>query len=347
MKKILVTGGAGYIGSHTIVDMVNNGYDVISVDNFSNAKPQALTGIQQIIGKPIKNYDIDLCDLEATRKVFAEHPDLKGVIHFAAFALVGESVEHPIRYYRNNLYSLLNVLDAMQEFNVSNLIFSSSCSVYGNPDQLPVTEATPMGEAESPYARTKQMGEQIIRDIIHQESPLQSIILRYFNPAGSHESAKIGEDPLHPSTHLVPIIMETAVGKRAEMKVFGNDYNTRDGSCIRDYIHIMDLAHAHTLAMQYLVNQQNNHNVETFNLGIGEGVTVLEAIQAFEQVTGQPLNYKIGDRRPGDVEAIYANNDQAAQMLGWQPQYGIQDIIRTAWQWEQAGKFDQFIDVII
>lgn len=342
MKKILVTGGGGYIGSHTIVDLVANGFDVISVDNFSNAKPQALQGVQAIIGKPVKNYDINLCDLEATRRVFAENPDLAGVIHFAAFALVGESVEQPIRYYRNNLYSLLNILDCMQMYDVPNLIFSSSCSVYGNPDDLPVTEDTPMGEAESPYARTKQMGEHIIQDVVGNSAGLQSIILRYFNPAGSHASARIGEDPLHPSTHLIPIIMEVAVGKRPAMKVFGNDYDTRDGSCVRDYIHIMDLAHAHTLAMQHLLNQQNSAKVETFNLGIGEGVTVLEAIQAFERVTGQKLHYSIAPRRPGDVAAIYANNDKARQTLNWQAQYDINDIMRTAWDWEQSHKFEQF-----
>lgn len=340
MKKILVTGGAGYIGSHTIVDLVNHGFEVISIDNFSNAKPQALESIESIIGKAIKNYNIDLCDLEATRQVFAENPDLVGVIHFAAFALVGESVEFPIRYYRNNLYSLLNILDGMKEFKVPNLIFSSSCSIYGNPSDLPVTEDTPMGEAESPYARTKQMGEHIIHDVVGNDAILQSIILRYFNPAGAHESARIGEDPLHPSTHLVPIIMEVAAGKRLEMKVFGDDYNTRDGSCVRDYIHIMDLAQAHVLALKYLLESKNNEKVETLNLGIGAGVTVLEAIQAFEHVADQKLNYRIADRRAGDVEAIYANNDKAKQRLGWQPKHGIEDIIRSAWAWEQAGKFE-------
>lgn len=339
MNKILVTGGAGYIGSHTIVDLVEHGYEVISVDNLSNAKAEALKGIEDIIGKPVKNYAIDLCDLDATRQVFQENSDLVGIIHFAALALVEESVQDPIRYFRNNLDSLLNILHCMQEFGVPNLIFSSSCAVYGNTTDLPVTEDTPMGIAESPYGRTKQMGEQIIHDVVGNTPGQQSIILRYFNPAGAHPSSKIGEDPLHPSTHLIPIIMETGSGKRQGMKVFGTDYDTVDGSCVRDYIHILDLARAHTLALQQLLAQNTTTSVETINLGSGSGVSVLEAIQAYENVTEEALKYTLAPRRPGDVAAIYANNNKAQQLLDWSPKYNIEDIIRTAHDWEKAGKF--------
>ncbi len=335
MNKILVTGGCGYIGSHTIVDLIDNGFDVISVDNLHNADASALEGIAKITGKQVKNYVVDLCDLEATKQIFKDNPDLVGIIHFAALKAVGESVEKPLLYFRNNLNSLLNVLDCMAEFDVPHLIFSSSCSVYGNAPELPVTEETPWQEAESPYARTKQMGEQIIHDVLKSNPALQSILLRYFNPAGAHPSALIGESPRNVANNLVPVITETAIGKRPETVVFGNDYPTRDGSCIRDYIHIMDLAHAHTLAMQYLLAAKNKFQIEVFNLGIGEGVSVLEAIHAFESSTGEKLNYRIGPRRPGDVVAIYANLDKAAQLLGWNPQYSIEDIMRSAWNWEK------------
>jgi len=304
MKKVLVTGGTGYIGSHTIVDLINHGFEVISIDNYSNSTPQALEGIKEITGKTIQNYVIDLKDLAATEKVFAAHPDLVGVIHFAASKLVGESVEKPLLYFRNNLNSLMNVIDCMRKYEVKNLIFSSSCSVYGNAAELPVTEATPMLEAESPYARTKQMGEQICRDVAHYEQGHNFVLLRYFNPAGAHATALLGENPANAPSNLVPVITETAIGKRPKMTVFGADYDTRDGSCVRDYIHVMDLANAHTKAMQYLLEGENQSNLEIFNLGIGEGVSVLEAIAAFEKVSGQALNYEIGPRRAGDVIAI-------------------------------------------
>jgi len=334
MSKVLVTGGCGYIGSHTIVDLIDNGYEVISVDNLSNSDEKVLNGIEAITGKKVKNYSIDLCWPDATEQVFKENPDIIGVIHFAALKLVGESVQHPIDYFRNNLNSLLNVLECMKRFNVPHLIFSSSCSVYGNAEELPVTEDTPLQEAESPYARTKQMGEQIITDFLKVHTKHQSVLLRYFNPAGAHESALIGEAPTNQATNLVPVITETAIGKRKSMTVFGDDYGTRDGSCVRDYIHVMDLANAHTKALQFLQAGKSRQNLEVFNLGIGEGVTVLEAVHAFMKVTGKKLNYQIGERRMGDVVSIYANNKKAEEQLGWLPHRDIDDIMQTAWKWE-------------
>ena len=334
MSKILVTGGCGYIGSHTIVDLLDHGFEVVSIDNLSNADESVLDGIAAITGKQVKNYAIDLCWEDAVEQVFKEHPDIEGIIHFAAFKAVGESVNHPVEYFKNNLNSLLNIMDAMEQFGVDKLIFSSSCSVYGNASDLPVTEQTSFGEAESPYARTKQMGEQMIRDFIKGHPKNKSVLLRYFNPAGAHESALIGEASRNKASNLVPVITETAIGKRQAMTVFGSDYETRDGSCIRDYIHIMDLANAHTKALQYLLNEQNEQNLEVFNLGIGEGVSVLEAIHAFIKVTGRKLNYRLGERRPGDVVAIYANKTLAEQRLGWIPRRDINDIMRTAWAWE-------------
>lgn len=332
--KILVTGGCGYIGSHTIVDLILNGYDVVSVDNLSNADETAMAGVEKITGKAIKNHVIDLADREPTLQLFKQE-QFDGVIHFAALKSVGDSVNQPLRYFNNNLNSLLNVIEGMAATGVANLIFSSSCSVYGNTAELPVTEQTPRQEAESPYARTKQMGEDILHDYTHIHPEFKTVMLRYFNPAGAHPTAHLGEDPSNKATNLVPVITETAAGKRKEMHVFGDDYDTRDGSCIRDYIHVVDLAHAHTLALDYLRENRQQSNCETFNLGIGAGVSVLEAIQAFEKTTGQSLNYHIAPRRAGDVVAIYANYDKAAQKLGWQPKYGIDDIMSSAWAWEQ------------
>jgi len=333
MTKVLVSGGCGYIGSHTIVDLIDNGFEVISVDNYSNSDKKVLEGIEEITGKRIKNYNIDLTDLEGTRKIFEENDDIEGIIHFAALKSVGESVSKPLEYFQNNLNSLLNLLQCVKEFDVPNFIFSSSCSVYGNAKDLPVTEATPWAEAESPYARTKQMGENILKDFAYAHSATNIVILRYFNPGGAHESAIIGEAPIVVASNLVPVITETAIGKRNEMQVFGDDYDTRDGSCIRDYIHVMDLANAHTKSLQFaMANDASNY--EIFNLGIGEGVTVLEAIRAFEKVTGKQLNYKISERREGDVIAIYANNQNASQKLGWQPTRNIEDIMKSAWAWE-------------
>jgi UDP-glucose 4-epimerase len=335
MKKILVTGGCGYIGSHTIVDLIDNGFEVISVDNLSNADPSVLEGIEAITGKRVRNYDVDLCDASETRRIFLENKDIKGVIHFAALKSVGESVEKPLLYYHNNINSLNNILMCAEEFGVNHIIFSSSCSVYGNAKALPVTEETPFQEAESPYARTKQIGENMLKDFTLINPLINAIALRYFNPAGAHESALIGESARNVANNLVPVITETAIGKRAETVIFGDDYPTRDGSCVRDYIHVMDLARAHTLALQYVMEGKNDRNFEVFNLGIGEGVTVLEAVHAFEKANNQTFKYRIGQRRPGDVVAIYANNNKATTKLGWEAKRSIEDIMRTAWVWEQ------------
>lgn len=332
--KILVTGGCGYIGSHTIVDLIDNGFEVISVDSTIRSSEKVLEGIKEITGVAVQNYKIDLCDKAATRTIFQDHPEIKGIIHFAALKSVPESVEKPLDYFNNNLNSLLSVLACQKEFEIPHFIFSSSCSVYGNTAELPVTETTAFMEAECPYARTKQMGEHIVRDFTNANPSLNGVLLRYFNPAGAHESSKIGELTFGPASNLVPVITDTAAGKRESFTVFGSDYSTRDGSCVRDYIHVMDLANAHTKAIQYLTKKANAANCEVFNLGIGQGVTVLEAINAFEKVTGLSLNYEVGSRRPGDVEAIYSNYEQAALKLQWEPTRDIEDIMRTAWAWE-------------
>jgi len=335
MATILVTGGCGYIGSHTIVDLIAHGFDPISADNNSRSDKRVLKGIEKITGRKVRNYQTDLCDLKSTEKIFEENPDIKGVIHFAAFKTVPESVARPLLYFKNNLESLLNVLSAIKKYHVPYFIFSSSCSVYGNVQKLPVTEETPLSEAECPYARTKQMGEQIIKDFSTAHANVQSVLLRYFNPVGAHPSATIGETPFGPPENLVPIITQTAIGKREKLMVFGSDYQTRDGTCIRDYIHVMDIANAHTKALQYLQEKNNERNYEIYNLGTGQGVSVLEAIQAFEKVSGKKLNYELGPRRAGDVMSIYADNTKAEKHLGWKPRYDVDDMMRTAWDWEQ------------
>ncbi|MEY3367823.1 MAG: UDP-glucose 4-epimerase GalE [Bacteroidota bacterium] len=334
MKKILVTGGCGYIGSHTMVDLIQSGFDPISIDNLSNSDEQPLRGIRKITGRPVRNYKVDLCDLKKTRQVFEKNKDIAGIIHFAALKSVEESVYNPLLYFHNNNESLVNVLRCAEEFGVGSFIFSSSCSVYGNASDLPVTEDTPLSEAECPYARTKQMGEKMLEDFSRVNPAFKSVLLRYFNPAGAHESALIGESPRNKATNLVPVITETAIRKRDSMTVYGNDYDTRDGSCIRDYIHVMDLARAHTLALSYLMGGKARNACEVFNVGIGEGVTVLEAVHAFEKVAGQKLNYILGPRRAGDVVAIYANKEKAEKLLGWKPSRNIEEIMRTAWAWE-------------
>lgn len=340
MKKILVTGGCGYIGSHTLVDLVENGFDVICVDNNSRSNPRILEGVQKITGKKIKNYKVDLCNLDDSFAIFHENPDISGIIHFAAYKSVGESVENPLMYFENNLVSLINLLKCVQEFKIPHFVFSSSCTVYGNPAEIPVTELTPPKPAESPYGYTKQMGEQIINEF-SKSSDSRSILLRYFNPVGAHPSGLIGELPIGKPANLVPAITQTAIGKLPQMQVFGDDYPTRDGSCLRDYIHVSDIAHAHTLAIQYMIAGKEVKKCEVFNLGSGTGTTVLEAIKAFEKISGQPLNYIIGPRRPGDVIAIYANNDLARRELGWKIKYSLDDMLSTAWRWEQKIKMDE------
>jgi len=341
MATILVTGGCGYIGSHTIVDLLENGYDVISVDNNSRSNPRILDGIESITGKRVKNYKVDLCNFDDTFAIFQEN-NIEGIIHFAAYKTVGESVEKPLMYFENNLQSLINILKCVQEFSTAFFVFSSSCTVYGNPDHIPVTEKTPPKPAESPYGYTKQMGEQIINEFA-KSFVTNALLLRYFNPVGAHPSIKIGELPIGAPQSLVPVITQTAIGKIKKMYVHGNDYPTRDGSCIRDFIHVSDIAHAHTLALQYLEAKRNTGKCEVFNLGTGNGVSVLEAIHAFEKVSGVKLNYEIGPRRPGDVVAIYANRDLASGLLGWDPAFSLDDMMRTAWEWEQRLMADKTI----
>lgn len=338
MSKILVTGGCGYIGGHTIIDLIENGFDVISIDDLSRGSLRMLEGIKAITGKEVKNYKVNLCDLEDTETVFIENSDIAGIIHFAAYKSVGESVEHPLRYFRNNINSLVNLLQCAYQYKIGNFVFSSSCSVYGNPDKLPVDEKCILKEPESPYARTKQMGEAICRDFIKANpNEFNVVLLRYFNPVGAHPSAKIGELQEKPE-NLIPVITQTAIGKRPEMSVNGDDYDTRDGSCVRDYIHVMDIANAHTKALQYMLSGENTDACEVFNLGTGNGVSVLEMIEAFEKVSGQKLNYKIGPRREGDVVSVYADNCKARALLDWDPQYDLDKMMDTAWRWELAMK---------
>ncbi len=340
MSKILVTGGCGYIGAHTIVDLIENGFEVISADNNSRSNENILDAVEKITGKAVKNYKVDLCIYDDTFAIFQENPDITGIIHFAAYKAVGESVEKPLLYFENNLNSLINILKCADEFSVPNFVFSSSCTVYGNPDAIPVTEETPMKPAESAYGATKQMGEKIVSDAVNANTN-NAILLRYFNPVGAHPSILMGETPLGKPQNLVPAITQTAIGKLSGMKVWGNDYETKDGSCVRDYIHVCDIAHAHTLALNYLLEGRNQRNCEVFNLGTGDGLTVLEIINSFEKISGVKLNYEIGPRRSGDVVAIYANNDKAKNLLGWNPKYNLQDMMATAWKWELKLKEDE------
>jgi len=340
MAKILVTGGCGYIGSHTLVDLIENGYEVISVDNNSRSHASVLEGIAKITGKTVKNYKVDLCNFDDTFAIFQENEDIQGIIHFAAYKAVGESVQKPLMYFENNLYSLINLLKCVQEFSTPWFVFSSSCTVYGEPDQPVVTESSPIKPAASPYGATKQMGEEILTQF-QKTSKTQCILLRYFNPVGAHPSILIGELPIGKPQNLVPAITQTAIGKLPKLTVFGDDYPTRDGSCVRDFIHVSDIAHAHTLAIRYLEHGLNKSGTEVFNLGTGNGVTVLEVIHSFEKVSKVKLNYEIGPRRPGDIIAIYANNDKAKQVLGWQPKYSLDEMMKTAWDWELKLKADE------
>lgn len=333
MAKILVTGGAGYIGSHTIIDLIDAGYEVISVDNFVNSTEMTYDRIRQVTGEKILTYAVDLCDRDRLEKIF-EQNDIDSVIHFAALKSVGESVANPLLYYENNLMGMINLLHCQKKYSVYDLIFSSSCSVYGNAAELPVTEDTPLQKAESPYARTKQICEDILGDFLKVNPAHQAVILRYFNPAGAHSSNQIGESPHNIASNLVPIITETAIGKRKKLSVFGADYPTRDGTCIRDFIHIMDLASAHTRSVEFLGSNRNETPCTIINLGSGTGSTVLEVIRSFEKVSGKKLNYEIAGRREGDVIAIYADYTKAQNLLGWTPRRDLDEIMRSAWNWE-------------
>jgi UDP-glucose 4-epimerase len=340
MPKILVTGGCGYIGAHTIVDLIENGFDVVSIDDNSRSTTYLLDGIEKITGRKVKNYKVNLCSFDETRAVFEENPEISGIIHFAAYKAVGESVERPLLYFENNLESLINLLKCASEFDISEFVFSSSCTVYGNPDSIPVTESSPVKPAESPYGLTKQIGEQMIQEMA-KLGTTKYILLRYFNPVGAHPTTLIGELPVGRPANLVPAITQTAIGKIPKLSVFGSDYPTRDGSNIRDYIHVCDIAHAHTLALQYLQAGKNETYCDIFNLGSGNGVSVLEAIKAFEKVSGVALNYEFGPRRPGDVVAIYANNEKAVKELNWTPRYNLNDMMKTAWDWELRIREDE------
>ena len=330
---ILVTGGAGYIGSHTIISLLNQGYNVVSLDNYSNSTPETYQRIEKITGKKVTAVAGDCCDRETLQQIFSGHT-INGIIHFAAFKSVPESVEKPELYYRNNFLSLATLLDVSSNAGVMHFIFSSSCSVYGNIGIMPVSEETPLGELQSPYAETKLIGEHLLHFSALTTPGLKTIALRYFNPAGAHPTGWNGELPRNRPNNLVPFITQVAIGKLEALAVYGDDYDTRDGSCIRDYIHVCDIADAHVAAFRYLTENENVKNYDIINLGTGTGVTVFEAISAFEKENGQKLNYKIAPRRAGDVAAIYADNTKAARLLNWKPKLGIAEMMRSAWKWE-------------
>lgn len=340
MKKILITGGAGFIGSHTAVSLVQSGFEPVILDNFSNSDHSVIHSLERILEMKIKWYEADCLDRDSVREIFSEN-EFAGVIHFAASKAVGESVANPLKYYRNNVESLLILLEAMGEFGVKDLVFSSSCTVYGQPEILPVSETTPRQEAESPYGNTKKICEDILRDYIKSGAKSRIVALRYFNPIGAHPSSEIGELPKGVPANLVPFITQTAAGIRQQLTVFGDDYDTPDGTCVRDYIHVLDLADAHVKSIQYLFKQQDTF-YDVFNVGTGNGNTVLEVIKAFEKVSGKKLNYRIGPRREGDVIKTWANTDKIKNLLGWTPKYSLEDSMRDAWNWQvklgSAGK---------
>jgi UDP-glucose 4-epimerase len=334
-KKILVTGGTGYIGSHTTVELIENDFDVVIIDNLYNSEAEVVDRIQEITGVRPQLEVFDLLDGQRVAAFFKKHSDISAIIHFAAYKAVSESVFKPLDYYRNNLFSLINLLQGMKNNGIHHIVFSFSCTVYGQPEKLPVTEEAPLQPATSPYGNTKQVGEEIIRDTAFSDRSLNAIALRYFNPIGAHPSALIGELPRGVPENLVPYITQTAYGLRDELKVFGDDYDTPDGSCIRDYLHVVDLAKAHVVAVRRLVEQKNRKNYEVFNLGTGNGVSVLEAIKSFESVSGVKLNYKVVGRRPGDIEKIWADPSFANKELGWKTISTLDDAMRTAWNWEK------------
>lgn len=335
-KKILVAGGTGYIGSHTTVELQNAGYEVVIIDDLSNSNMEVLDGIERITGVRPAFVKLDLKDKEGTRKALEAHPGIDGVILFAASKAVGESVQQPLKYYRNNITTLINILELMPEFGMKGIVFSSSCTVYGQPDPefLPVTESAPIKPALSPYGNTKQINEEIIQDTIHAGAPFKSIILRYFNPIGAHPTAEIGELPNGVPQNLIPYLTQTAMGIRKELSVFGDDYNTPDGSCIRDYINVVDLAKAHVIAMDRMLENKSDEKVEIFNLGTGKGVSVLELINTFEKATGVKVPHKIVGRREGDIEKVWANPEKANKVLGWKAVETLEDTLRSAWNWQ-------------
>ncbi|WP_291132713.1 UDP-glucose 4-epimerase GalE [Flavobacterium sp. UBA7682] len=332
--KVVVTGGLGFIGSHTVVELQNQGFEVVVIDNLSNASISVLDGIEKITGKKPFFENIDLREKGSVQNFFQKHSDTVGLIHFAASKAVGESVGNPLLYYENNINTLVYVLQELIALPQANFIFSSSCTVYGQAETMPITEDASVQPAMSPYGNTKQIGEEIIKDVARVTN-LSSVLLRYFNPIGAHPSAEIGELPLGVPQNLVPFITQTAIGLRKELSVFGNDYPTVDGTCIRDYIHVVDLAKAHVVALQRLLDKQNLEKVETFNLGTGTGSSVLEVIHAFEKISGQKVQYKIVDRREGDVVQAYANTDKAREILGWNTELSLEDALASAWKWEQ------------
>jgi UDP-glucose 4-epimerase len=334
-KRIIVTGGTGYIGSHTAVELIGEGFEPILIDNLYNSEAVVTDRIGQITGIRPQLEILDLCDSEKLNAFFRKNNDISAIIHFAAYKAVGESVHKPLEYYRNNLVSLMNLLDSMKQNDISHFVFSSSCTVYGQPEKLPVTEDAPVQQAISPYGNTKQIGEEIIRDTVSANEKITAISLRYFNPIGAHPSALIGELPRGVPVNLVPYITQTAIGLRDELRVFGNDYNTPDGSCIRDYLHVVDLAKAHVVAVKRLIDGKNKKSYEVFNLGTGKGVSVLEAINSFERVSGIKLKYRIIGRRAGDIEKIWADPSLANRELGWKTISSLDDAMKTAWEWEK------------
>jgi UDP-glucose 4-epimerase len=340
VKKIVVTGGAGFIGSHTVVELVEHGFEPIIVDNFSNSNRSVLEGLERICGSVLRCHEIDCEDLDALRRVFSESEGVVGAIHFAASKAVGESLEKPILYYRNNVGSLLSLLEVMEEFSVRDLVFSSSCCVYGEPEKLPVTEEAPIQPPASVYGETKQICESIIRSVVASGRGLRAVSLRYFNPIGAHPSGAIGELPLGAPQNLVPVILESAAGKRGPVDVYGGDWATRDGTCVRDYIHVMDLAAAHVEALAWLAQADETAaakgRYDVFNIGTGQGTTVLEALQAFQRATGEAVRYEIGARRPGDIEQIYANCDKVAGALRWKATRGLDEAMQDAWRWQMT-----------
>ncbi len=333
--KILVTGGTGYIGSITSVEIIEQGYEVVIVDNLSNSDEKNIDRIEKITGVRPKFYPFDLKDKDKVVQIFEENKDLLGVIHFAAAKAVGESVQIPLHYYRNNIVPMINVLETMLDYKIDNFVFSSSCTVYGQPDVLPVTEEAPVKPAESPYGYTKQVNENLLKDTINANPQLKGIALRYFNPIGAHASGTLGELPLGVPANLMPFITQTAYGIREQLNVFGGDYDTPDGSCIRDYIHVVDLAKAHIVALERMISNKNKSNYEVFNIGTGNGISVFEAIKSFEKVSGEKLNFKVAARRAGDIEKIWADTKYANEELGWKASLTLDEMTLSAWKWEQ------------